>query len=226
MQLQVIGTGLGRTGTLSLKTALGLLGYPCYHMFDLLFDPQRKGDVDFWLEVAGDPARIDHDWNRVFADYRATVDFPSCAVWRPLIAAHPGAKVVFTHHPRGAKGWYASARATIYSGTGFDAGSAFGTKVNSMLDQLVWHGLMQDTMEDEARAIARYNSHFEEVRDPVPADRLLVYSVDQGWDPLCAFLELPVPAGGFPQVNDRQQMARITSRLQRMRQFAQQKETG
>lgn len=219
MKLDVIGAGLGRTGTLSLRSALETLGYPCYHMLDLLFDPYRKTDVDFWLEVAEDPTRIDRDWMRVFSGYRATVDFPSCTVWQQLAQAYPAAKIIFTHHPRGAKGWYDSTRATIYSGTGGDAGTAFGAKVNKMIDALVWHGMMRDTMEDEPRAIARYTQHFEEVRDTVPADRLLVYSVDQGWGPLCAFLGQPVPDDAFPQVNQRDQMARTTERLLRMRNF-------
>lgn len=219
MKLDLIGTGLGRTGTLSLRSALETLGYPCYHMVDLLFDPYRKGDVDFWLEVAENPEQIERDWTRVFAGYRATVDYPSCTVWRQLAQAYPEARLIFTHHPRGAKGWYDSTRATIYSGTGFEAGTDFGAKVNAMMDALVWHGLMQDTMDDESRAIARYNAHFEEVRDTVPADRLLVYSVEEGWGPLCAFLGVPVPDEPFPQVNGREHMTRMTARLQRMRSF-------
>ncbi|MBD3763939.1 MAG: hypothetical protein IE927_04170 [Rhodobacterales bacterium] len=219
MKLDLIGTGLGRTGTLSLRSALETLGYPCYHMVDLLFDPYRKSDVDFWLEVAENPEQVDRDWTRVFAGYRATVDYPSCTVWRQLAQAYPEAKLIFTHHPRGPKGWYDSTVATIYSGTGFEAGTEFGAKVNAMMDTLVWHGLMQDMMDDEARAIARYNAHFEEVRDTIPADRLLVYSVEEGWGPLCAFLGVPVPDEPFPQVNGREHMARITTRLQRMRNF-------
>ena len=219
MPLEIIGAGLGRTGTLSLRTALGRLGYPCYHMNAVLFEPDRKADVDFWLEVAADPENVGHDWERVYRDCRATVDFPGCAVWRTLIQAFPVAKVIFTHHPKGARGWFDSTRATIYAGTGLDAGTVFGSKVNRMIDSLVWHRLMQDTMDDEAAAIARYNAHFEEVRDSVPAERLLVYSVDQGWDPLCRFLGQDVPEEPFPQVNAREDMARITARLRRMRGF-------
>ena len=188
-------------------------------MLDLLFDQYRKADVDFWLEVAEDPKVVNRDWLRVFSGYRATVDFPSCTVWQQLAQAYPEAKIIFSHHPRGPKGWYDSTRATIYSGTGFEAGTAFGAKVNKMIDALVWNGMMEGTMEDEPRAIARYNAHFEEVRDTVPADRLLIYSVDQGWGPLCAFLGVPVPDEAFPQVNQREQMARTTERLLRMRNF-------
>lgn len=219
MTLDIIGAGLGRSGTMSLRAALGRLGYPCYHMNAVLFEPAHKSDVDFWLEVAEDPGKVDRDWARVYGNVRATVDFPGCTVWRALIQAFPAAKVIFTHHPKGAQGWYDSTRATIYSGTGFEAGTTFGGKVNRMMDSLVWHHMMQDTMDDEAAAIARYQAHFEEVRDTVPAERLLIYSVDQGWGPLCAFLGEDVPEEPFPQVNAREHMARITARLQRMRSF-------
>ncbi len=219
MSVDIIGAGLGRTGTMSLRAALGMLGWPCYHMNAVLFEADHKGDVDFWLEVAEDPDRADRDWARVFGAVRATVDFPGCTVWTTLMEAFPEAKVIFTHHPKGAEGWYDSTRATIYRGTGFPAGTAFGTKVNRMLDSLVWHHMMQDTMEDRDAAIARYHAHAEEVRDRVPAEKLLVYSVDQGWGPLCDFLGVPVPDTPFPQVNAREHMARITARLLRMQNF-------
>lgn len=220
MALDLIGAGFGRTGTFSLRTALGKLGYPCYHMMDVLFDPAHKTDVDFWLEVAEDPDTPDRDWSRVFGDVTATVDYPACAAWRGLVAANPDAKVIFTLHPRGAEAWYDSTRNTIYAGTGLEAGSRFGEKINAMMDRLVWHGMLQNAMEDRDRAIARHDAHLQEVRDGVPEDRLLVFSVDQGWEPLCKFLDLPIPDGEFPNVNEREHMARVTARLMRMRQLA------
>ena len=40
--MQIIGAGLGRTGTLSLKLALETLGFrPCYHMLEVIMDPAR-----------------------------------------------------------------------------------------------------------------------------------------------------------------------------------------
>lgn len=147
MPLDVIGAGFGRTGTFSLRTALNKLGFPCYHMMDVLFDPAHKSDVDFWLEVAEDPARADRDWTRVFAGVSATVDYPACAAWRGMVAANPQAKVIATLHPRGAAAWFESTRNTIYAGTGLDAGSCFGAKINAMMDRLVWHGMLQGTME-------------------------------------------------------------------------------
>lgn len=213
MGLNIIGAGLGRTGTLSLRAALRLLGHECYHMFDLLFAPDHRRDLDFWLEVAEDPDRADRDWGRVFDGMTAAVDFPASAAWRGLVAANPQGKVILTTHPGGLDAWYDSARATIYNGVGQDAHTNFGAGINAVMDRLVWNGLMRGTMEDREAAIARHAAHLDEVQDTVPADRLLVYSVDQGWGPLCEFLGLPAPDVPFPRLNDRREMAKLTDRL-------------
>ncbi|HSC47762.1 MAG TPA: sulfotransferase, partial [Gammaproteobacteria bacterium] len=108
MALKVIGTGFGRTGTMSVCTALNQLGFPCYHMFEVIENKQNKTHLDFWREVANSEPGSSHDWEQVFAKYAATVDNPGCCVWRELMAAYPDAKVVHTLHPRGAEGWYES----------------------------------------------------------------------------------------------------------------------
>ena len=219
MTLDIIGAGLGRTGTLSLRTALIKLGYPCGHMMDVMFDQGRKTDVDFWLEVSKDANSANHDWDSILTNRRALVDYPACGAWRGLLAAFPKAKVIFTLHPKGPEAWYDSTRGTIYAGTELDAGTPFGKKINMMMDNLIWNGLMQRTMETRDLALARYHSHLADVRATVPPDQLLVYTVTEGWDPLCAFLGLPVPAEPFPQVNGREEMARVTTRLKRMQSF-------
>ena len=219
MPLDVIGAGFGRTGTSSIRAALEQLGLPCYHMASVLFDPRRKSDVDFWLEVAEAP-EASHDWERVFGDLRATVDFPACTVWRQLARDYPEAKVLLTQHPRGAESWYASTHETIYTGTGHDANTEFGEKINRMMDKLVWHGELEGAMEDRERAIAIYERREAELRAELPDDRILVFSADQGWEPLCDFLGLPVPDGPFPQVNERAEMARMTARLERMKAWS------
>jgi hypothetical protein len=188
-------------------------------MMDVMFNQRRKEDVDFWLDVAENPDSPDHDWSRVMKDWRAVVDFPACGAWRGLVAAYPKAKVIFTLHPKGAEAWYASTRSTIYAGTDLDAGTDFGKKINAMMDKLIWKGLMQDTMESAERAQARYHSHLAEVRATVPADQLLVYTVSDGWGPLCDFLGVPTPAEPFPEVNGREIMARTGARLKRMSSF-------
>jgi Sulfotransferase domain len=217
MSLDVIGAGFGRTGTLSVSVALGKLGFPCYHMTDILFDPVHRKGMDFWAEVADTPPGTQHDWSRVFGDFRAAVDYPGCAVWRELMAAYPDAKVLLTLHPKGAEAWYDSTIESIYNGTGLESSSAFGAKFNHMIDELVWNRLLGSTMDHRDAAIARYKAHIEEVQDSVPADKLLTFSADQGWDPLCAFLGVPVPAEPFPRVNNREVINQWLSRMARLR---------
>lgn len=216
MTLKVIGAGYGRTGTSSVRQALDDLGYPCYHMADVLFNPANKKDVDFWQEVADATPDATPEWGRVFGRYSATLDFPACAAWRMLVRDHPDAKVLLTLHPKGPEAWYESCLKTIYVGTGLDAATSFGTRINAMMDQLVWDGMMQGTMEHRDMAIARYEAHIAEVQAEVPADRLLTFSATEGWEPLCAFLDVPVPEAPFPNVNNREHMAQMMNRMRRV----------
>ncbi|MGH8933214.1 MAG: sulfotransferase family protein [Egibacteraceae bacterium] len=103
--LEVIGAGFGRTGTLSLKTALERLGFgQCYHGIELMRHPEH---LPLWeAAVAGEP-----DWAQLFAGYRACVDWPGVHFWRELVDAYPDAKVVLT--VRDPRRWYASARNTF-----------------------------------------------------------------------------------------------------------------
>lgn len=201
MPIEVIGAGLGRTGTLSLKTALEELGFgPCYHMIEVFahIDHARTWDA----AARGEPV----DWDRLFEGYRATVDWPGCSFYRQLLAAYPEAKVVLT--VRDPERWYDSARHTIYFVRhAFPRWAAWirpGIRVfRRMTDRVIWDGMFRGRFEDRAVAIEVFNRHNEQVRRDVPADRLLVYEVSQGWEPLCRFLGVPVPEGKpFPHVND------------------------
>jgi hypothetical protein len=212
--LDVIGAGLGRTGTLSLHAALERLGFaPCEHMTNCFTHPQRFA---LWPEAArrkraGEPI----DWRPLFSGYRATVDWPGAYFWRELVAAHPAAKVILT--VRDPQRWYDSARATIYAASqartatpgarllyrllGWAnprAGNGFRT-----VKETVWDGTLGGRFEDRDEAIRIFEEHHREVVATVPSERLLVFDVKAGWEPLCAFLGVPVPAGEpFPHVND------------------------
>jgi hypothetical protein len=215
MALNVIGAGFGRTGTLSAYTALNQLGLPCYHMFEVLENKANKTHLDFWRKVANAPAGTQHDWNQVFANYTAAVDNPACCVWRELMQSYPDAKVLLTLHPKGAEAWYESTMDTIYFTENrwqfkvLALATPFGKKMGDMSRKLIWRRNHKGTMEDRARAIAHYQQHIEEVKAAVPPDRLLIFSADQGWEPLCKFLGMPVPPGPFPNVNDRAQIKKV-----------------
>lgn len=201
MPIEVIGAGLGRTGTLSLKAALEELGFSrCYHMVEVLAQMEH---ARVWDAAARGEAV---DWDRLFEGYRATVDWPGCSFYRELMQRYPEAKVILT--VRDPERWYDSARQTIYSVR--DAFPAWTRWVfprmrvfRRMTERVIWDGVFRGRFEDRAAAIEAFNRHNEQVRRDVPADRLLVYEVGQGWGSLCAFLGVPVPEGKpFPHLND------------------------
>lgn len=219
MALKIIGAGFGRTGTSSVREALGELGFRCYHMSEMLFSHERKSDIDFWREAWETDDRSTIDWNRLYEGFEATIDFPGSAFWKELSEAFPEAKVILTHHPKGPESWYDSTVGTIYAETDSSQSTEFGRKVNDLMKDIVWQGLLRGTMDDRDAAIARYKAHSEEVMDTIPADRLLVFTADQGWGPLTKFLGVDYREGAFPKANDREVMSRTVARLQRMKEF-------
>ena len=208
MSLKIIGAGFGRTGTLSTQFALNELGYPCYHMTKVM-KKTNKNHLDFWLKVSESPLGTPHNWNEVFHNYVATVDFPGACVWEELVEIYPEAKVILTLHPKGSEGWYKSTTDTIYAMEKMWEFKMLGfiipflKKMKKMTSNLIWKGFLKNTMDNKEAAIKRYNAHIAEVKRKVPADRLLIFSVDQGWKPLCDFLDKEVPKIDFPRVNDK-----------------------
>lgn len=209
MPLKVIGAGYGRTGTMSTYKALTELGFPCYHMMEVIGNKENKSHVDFWNDVTNAPPGRQQDWETVFKNYTAAVDNPACCVWKELMVAYPEGKVLLTLHPRGAEAWYESTIDTIYFTESLwqfkvlKAVIPMMRKFGNMSSNLIWKRNHKGTMDNKADAIACYNAHIEEVKAHVPPDRLLIFTVDQGWEPLCKFLNVPVPSTPFPNVNDR-----------------------
>jgi hypothetical protein len=190
MPLHVIGAGLGRTGTLSLKLALEQLGFgPCYHMTEVRADPAR---LEHWNRIA---AGEQVDWEEVFRGYGATVDWPACNYWRELMERYPDAKVILTR--RDPDAWFRSTQATIFSD---HIQNEAPPSVVKILTDVVGKDL-----KDRERCIAAYERHNASVRAGVAADRFLEFDPKQGWEPLCAFLGVPVPDAPFPSVNTTEQ---------------------
>ena len=201
MSLQIIGAGFGRTGTQSLQVALEELGFTrCYHMREVLTHPAH---VAAWSAASRGEAV---DWDALFAGYRAAVDWPTCAFYRELMTRYPDAKVILT--VRDTDTWYNSARETIfYVRHAFPPWASWFLprmrRFTRMLDDVVWVGTFQGRFADKQHALAAFNRHNDEVRRTVPTDRLLIYEVSQGWEPLCAFLGRLVPKDKpFPRLND------------------------
>jgi hypothetical protein len=195
MTLKVVGAGLGRTGTHSLKAALEqLLGGPCYHMLEVF---GRPDDIAVWhAAVNGDMP----DWNTFLSEYRAAVDWPASAFWRELLEANPDAVVLLSS--RDTDGWWKSANNTIFQISQRElpveevvprAQIAMALDMFKMRFTPDWR--------DESKAKRAYEKHNADVRASVPADRLIDYHPGDGWEPICARLGLAVPSEPFPHLN-------------------------
>jgi sulfotransferase family protein len=196
MPLKVIGAGIGRTGTYSLKLALNELGLgPCHHMEEVLINAPTQ--IPLWVAATqGNP-----DWNAIFDEYASTVDWPTARFYRELHKAYPQARFILTD--RNPETWAQSFGETIYKLlAGADQAPA---------EMKPWLDMAQEIINqtgfppglDEAGLSAAFTAHCEAVKAAIPASQLLVYQVRQGWEPLCAFLDLPVPDVEFPRTNNR-----------------------
>jgi len=188
MALELIGAGFGRTGTLSMKAALEKLGLgPCHHMLEVTSsDTQRE----IWRRIA---AGETPNWDEAFAGYRSTVDWPGAYYWRELSEYYPEAKILLT--VRSAESWYESASNTIFRAI------ASIHDQDSVGVKLIAERIFGGRLDDKAHAIAIYERNTAEVQAAFGADRLLTYTVGDGWEPLCRFLGKPVPSEPFPKTN-------------------------
>ena len=205
MALQIIGAGVGRTGTHSLKLAINQLGFgPCHHMEEVILNMARQ--LPLWVDVVkGKP-----DWTSIFAGYESAVDWPTARYFRELLAVYPSAKFILTH--RSPESWAASFSQTIYK---LVAGRSQAPE--KMRDWLDWGStVIAQTgfpvgleIEDLKRAFVAHN---EAVKATIPPNQLLVYQVKEGWAPLCAFLGVPMPVEPFPRTNDRAEFWDLVAR--------------
>ena len=207
MTLKVIGAGFGRTGTLSLKSALDELGLgPCYHMVETRAHPEHD---TMWLALANGDAS---DWRPMLKGYASTVDWPTTYFWKQLAAENPDAKIILTL--RDPESWYRSAAATIFARmlefVSMRASPAAVDPVRrrhmEMINTLIVENTFGGSLAKD-NAIAVFNAHNEEVRRCVPEKRLLVYESGEGWQPLCAFLGVPIPSAPYPKVNTTEDFA-------------------
>ena len=196
-QLAVIGAGFGRTGTLSMRAALGLLGLgPVHHMFEVVKAPEQSSG---WLDALEDSSVL----RELLADYRSAVDWPSCYFWKELMELYPEAKVILTH--RESRGWYKSIHNTIYRLLKSEKSDMPSNQV-SMAKRIVMDNTFDGRLGEEDYAIEVFEKHNALVKATVPAERLLVFDVREGWQPLCDFLGVPVPDEPFPKTNSTEEL--------------------
>lgn len=196
VSLKVIGAGVGRTGTYSLKLAINQLGFgPCHHMEEVIINMPRQ--LPLWqAAAAGNP-----DWQAIYDGYPAAVDWPTAGFHRELYAANPTARFILTH--RNPDRWVESFLATIYKllSTSDQAPEPMRPWLAMAAAVITKTGFPPGLDADRLRAA--FEAHIAAVKATIPASQLLVYEVKEGWEPLCAFLGVPVPDGPFPRTNDR-----------------------
>jgi len=198
MTMQIIGAGVGRTGTYSLKLAINQLGLgPCHHMDEVLHN--MPAQVPLWSAAAsGAP-----DWSKIYADYKSAVDWPTACFFRELVKEYPSAKFVLTH--RDPEKWADSFSATIYK--------LLSGRDQAPAEMHAWLGMASAVIAktgfpaglDHNSLIEAFIAHNEAVKEAIPAKQLLVFEVKQGWEPLCEFAGVPVPTDTFPRTNHREE---------------------
>ena len=198
--LKVIGVGLGRTGSVSLKFALTRLGFgPCHHMTEVIAHPETALG---WLDAyANGSATVD----KMLEGYVSCLDWPSLVFWRQLVAHYPAAKIILT--VRDVDSWFASMNTTILA--------RIWELETLPEDQLTPRAYITLRMirdwtfggetRSEVHVKSIFNAHNEAVRSLVPPDRLLEYRITEGWEPLCRFLGCAVPDEPYPHSNDRKE---------------------
>lgn len=212
MALKVIGTGNGRTGTMSLKSALDELGFgKCFHMYELIEHvPER---IKYFEQAESGEAV---NWDELFDGYHSAVDFPVIRYYKQVMAKYPDAKII--HTTRDPESWYKSFSETILYATQPDFKRIlkmmirlpFSSTLRKKMRVLKFNGAMIRNMlgknfNGKQAAITMFNLHNQDVLATVPKDRMLIYDVKQGWEPLCKFLNVPVPNTPFPKTNSTQE---------------------
>ena len=214
--LKVVGAGFGRTGTMSLKKVLEMLGLgPCYHMAELHEHPEH---LPHWVD-AMKTGRA--DWDALFTGYNSAVDWPVAYYWRELAAHYPDAKVLLSVRP--AEAWVKSIRATIFPAlrTVVDMPPGPERDRREMTYEIIARRTFGERFDDEDFLRAVYEANIEEVQRSIPPERLLTYDVEEGWTPLCAFLGVPVPEEPFPFTNTTKEFQERARERARAREAAQ-----
>lgn len=202
MTISLIGAGYGRTGTLSLKSALETLGYnKCHHMIEVINNP---GEPERWLQAI-DATNV--NWESLLEGYEATVDWPACHFYKELADYYPKAKVLLSI--RDPLAWFESMSATTLGVIRKRMQASEAGQQKNLGAELVVKAAFGGEIDDAEHAIRMFNRHTKEVVDAIDPDRLLIFDVREGWEPLCQFLDKPVPDAAFPRVNSRDDFEEI-----------------
>lgn len=196
--MHIIGAGIGRTGTYSLRLAVDQLGFgPCHHMEVVVHNMSTQ--VPLWSAAVEGRA----DWPALYEGCQSAVDWPTACFFRELRDVYPSAKFVLT--TRNPENWADSFSTTIQKlvAERNEAPPEMRNWLEMVARLIAKTGFPADA--DRDHLIKAFVAHDEAVQQAIPADRLLVYEVKDGWGPLCEFLGVPVPDAPFPRTNNREE---------------------
>ncbi|CAN5742505.1 sulfotransferase family protein [soil metagenome] len=220
MSIKIIGAGLPRTGTNTLKASLEKLGYSkTYHMKELLDHPEN---LHYWLTLQKTGTT---NWDELYDGYQATVDFPAYPWYKEHMQRYPDAKVILTVRPF--EKWYTSLHSTIWQAGPQTLGQKlsmisklmFNSRLRSVINCVkfaqssIFEKHLQGKFADKTFAEDVFNKHVEDVKASVPADKLLVYDVRDGWEPLCSFLNVPQPSEPLPHLNKKENFKEMLAEI-------------
>jgi len=207
--VKVIGCGFGRTGSMSMKLALEMLGVgPCHHMDEVIANPEKQ--LPYWLAAAKGESM---DWDAALRGYNSCVDWPTAAYWPQLAAHYPDAKILLT--TRSAESWYNSISKTIFKILGDIAAAPTQSPANpfgEMIQQMITNNTFKGDISDPEHCMEVFNANVQAVKDAFGGDRLFVYTIGDGWEGLCQWLEVPVPDTPFPRTNNQQEFFELSAK--------------
>jgi hypothetical protein len=220
MSIKIIGAGFPRTGTNTLRESLQQLGYvKTYHMKDLLVHPEN---LQYWQKLKETGTT---DWEELYNGYEATVDFPCYPWYKEHMKRYPDAKVILTVRPF--EKWHESVYSTIWQAQNpteeqrleMQVKVAANPRLLSVIKcvefakQTIMEEHFQNRFLDKEFAEKIFHQHNEEVKAYVPAEKLLVFDVSDGWEPLCKFLGKPIPEEPLPHTNKREDFKAMLGQL-------------
>lgn len=208
MSLKVVGLGMPRTGTSSLKAALEAIGFgPCLHMDNLFNTPPL---VDAWHQFL---EQGEGDFGKLFPGFASSTDFPGCLMYREIYQQYPEAKFILGC--RDADAWYDSVMRTIYEVVPNTEEGWAGLRKRGednprfknignalwLVGEYLLNDYFQGDFLNREHTVERYNTFYDDVRNFIPIDQLLEYEISEGWEPICKFLGVEVPELPFPYKN-------------------------
>lgn len=201
---------------MALFTALQRLGYTPYHMALAMGSP--KTNLALWCEALNAKYHGQgkkwgrEEFDRLLGDYDAIADVPGICFVEELVAAYPDAKVVLS--TRDVESWLKSMDGTAGRTLSWKGWNLLA-KWDSALAGPFWEHAniimpiqfytLNDFSSTNTPARQAFRDHYERVYRTVPKSRLLEFQVQEGWGPLCSFLDVDVPDEDFPRLNDAKQ---------------------